>query len=270
MATLAALLLVLSWTGLSAGRRAREGTSWTQAAGASPSLGPRRSTALRPASGLAGHGSSPLPWVAAGLLFAGCVMVSTWICSASIAPPLLKGEDVGPVHRARSGLQGEFLAPPQPLPPACFIGIEDGDLERADRDWSKLDGDFRATVLQLFDRMEARGYRLALLEGFRSPARQERLALGGPGVTRARGGQSRHQRGLAVDVAPLREQRLVISEQDPWVAAAYRALGEEATQLGLAWGGAWAARDLGHIEQAAAATRLASASPLGKRHDLVP
>lgn len=190
-------------------------------------------------------------WLVMILPLVGLMVTLTLALSEHIRPPAMTGEDLGPTDDVGVVLREEILVPPQPLPPSVFIGTECFDLEHADRDWSKLDAGFRNSVLQLFARMETRGYRMALLEGSRSAERQEMLFQQGPGVTRARGGRSKHQYGLAADIAPLREGRLMISERDPWAAAAYRTLGEEAENLGLAWGGRWAMRDLGHVESAA-------------------
>lgn len=145
-------------------------------------------------------------------------------------------------------LNPERLVPPPPLPPALFASVDRPGLEFADRDWAKLEPAFMQAVLQLFARMEARGYALALLEGYRSPERQDMLADLGNNVTNARGLQSRHQFGLAADIAPVKDGRLLISERDPWAFEAYQALGQEAEALGLAWGGRWNLRDYGHVE----------------------
>ena len=193
--------------------------------------------------------------LAAALLLAGLAVASTLLLAPHLAPPALSGEDVGPVHGVGGVLREELPVSPQPLPPALFTGTGSFDLEHADRDWAKLKPGFRQAVLQVFARMEARGYRMALLEGFRSPERQELLARRGPAVTRARAGQSRHQAGLAADVAPMRDGRLSILDRDPWTSAAYQALGEEARRSGLVWGGSWTLRDLGHLEQASRASR---------------
>jgi len=191
-----------------------------------------------------------MAWPLAALLLAALVVSLVLVFSEHILPPAMTGEDLGPTGEVAAILGEEVRVPPQPLPPSVFTGTGCFDLEHADRDWNNLDTGFRNTVLELFSRMESRGYPMALLEGFRGAERQEVLARKGPGVTRARGGQSLHQFGLAADMSPLRDGRLVISERDPWASAAYRALGEEAEALGLAWGGKWAMRDLGHVEQA--------------------
>ena len=89
---------------------------------------------------------------------------------------------------------------------------------------------------------------MALLEGYRSPARQDMLAQMGGAVTNARAFQSWHQYGLAADCAFWRDGKLVISEKDPWAMRGYLLYGEVAEQLGLTWGGRWKMMDLGHTE----------------------
>jgi peptidoglycan L-alanyl-D-glutamate endopeptidase CwlK len=131
---------------------------------------------------------------------------------------------------------------------AMFLGSDIPGLETADRNWNRLDPVFMQRALLVFARMEARGYQMALLEGYRSPERQDSLASIGPNVTRARAYQSQHQYGLALDAAPVLNGRLVISERDPWAMQAYQVFGEEAEKLGLVWGGHWTFRDYGHIE----------------------
>ncbi|WP_332670532.1 M15 family metallopeptidase [Aromatoleum sp.] len=98
--------------------------------------------------------------------------------------------------------------------------------------------------------MERRGYPVVLIEGYRSPERQDVLADGEQRVTQARGFQSKHQYGLAADLAPLRDGQIVLSERDPWAWRAYQALGEAAEAAGLVWGGRWSLRDYGHVESA--------------------
>ncbi len=145
-------------------------------------------------------------------------------------------------------LNPERLVPPPALPPSLFVGSERPALETADRDWEKLNPRFTQPVLQVLLRLQERGYPFALLEGYRSPERQEKLADMGSHVTSARAFQSKHQFGMAVDLAPLRDGRLIISERDPWAMEAYLALGEEAEKAGLIWGGRWWFKDYGHVE----------------------
>jgi peptidoglycan L-alanyl-D-glutamate endopeptidase CwlK len=156
-------------------------------------------------------------------------------------------------------LQGEQLVPPPPLPPLAFASAEvellRPMLSQADRDWQRLDRDFAQRLLQVFALMRERhGYDMALLEGYRSPERQERLAAAGGHVSNARAFQSFHQFGLAADCAFVREGRLVISERDPWAMRGYRLYGEAAESVGMTWGGRWAMMDFGHTELRARGT----------------
>lgn len=146
-------------------------------------------------------------------------------------------------------LRGVKLVPPPPLPPEAFVTIDRPFLAGADRDWGKLQPTFRDKVLAAMKAAEQRGYRFALLEGYRSPGRQDFLAGQGAHVTMATAFQSKHQFGLAADLSPVRDGVLVIRESDPWALAAYLVLGEEARSRGLTWGGDWTIRDYGHVEQ---------------------
>ena len=150
-------------------------------------------------------------------------------------------------------LEGEQLAPPPPLPPLVFTGAEVEQLRpmtaSASRDWALLDKEFAQRLLLAFRIMKERhGYDMALLEGYRSPQRQDALAALGPAITNAAAFQSWHQYGLAADCAFIRDGKLVISEQDPWAMRGYQLYGEVAQSLGLTWGGHWKMRDYGHAE----------------------
>lgn len=188
-------------------------------------------------------GALLLAFVLSGLTAAAVLAMSGKISLDPLSAP-----DLARQEHIQEALKTESLVPPPALPPSVFIGTERLGLEAANRDWRRLDPEFAATVLKVFARLEARGYPFALLEGYRSPARQNALADSGAHVTNARAFQSKHQYGLAVDAAPLRDGRLVISEKDSWAMAAYLALGEEAEKAGLLWGGRWRLMDYGHIE----------------------
>lgn len=180
------------------------------------------------------------------------------------APPLLAialrgkqlfqydGDTRAPDEKIAALLHGEQLVPPPPLPPEVFATQEVEQvrpaLKDASRDWNLLDADFRTRLLLVYKIMrEQYGYEMALLEGYRSPARQDRLAQLG-GVTNAAGYQSYHQYGLAADNAFLRNGKLVISEKDPWAMRGYQLYGQTAEQVGLTWGGRWKLMDFGHVE----------------------
>lgn len=150
-------------------------------------------------------------------------------------------------------LEGERLTPPPPLPPAVFttqeIEISRPDVVHASRNWQLLDSEFTQRLLIVFRLMEERhGYRMTLLEGYRSPERQAQLFDQGSHVTKARANMSYHQYGLAADSAFLKDGKIVISERDPWAMRGYELYGQVAEELGLTWGGRWQLRDFGHVE----------------------
>ncbi|MFP6562284.1 M15 family metallopeptidase [Paraburkholderia sp. B3] len=158
-----------------------------------------------------------------------------------------------PDEKIAALLQGEQLVPPAPLPPEVFTTREveqiRPELKDASRDWNLLDADFRTRLLLVYKIMHDQyGYDMALLEGYRSPERQSRLAQLGGNVTNAGAFQSYHQYGLAADNAFLRDGKLVISEKDPWAMRGYQLYGQVAEQVGLTWGGRWKMMDLGHVE----------------------
>ncbi|WP_206951253.1 M15 family metallopeptidase [Trinickia acidisoli] len=157
-----------------------------------------------------------------------------------------------PDEKIAALLNGEQLVPPPPLPPEVFETKEVEQvrpaLRDASRDWNLLDADFRTRLLLVYKIMrEQYGYELVLLEGYRSPERQNRLAKLG-GVTNAAAYQSYHQYGLAADNAFLRDGKVVISEKDPYAMRGYELYGQTAEQVGLTWGGRWKLRDFGHVE----------------------
>lgn len=150
-------------------------------------------------------------------------------------------------------LEGEQLVPPAPLPPEVFATIEIQAerpmISSASRDWQLLESNFRQRLLRAYKIMEEKhGYTMVLIEGYRTPERQNILAALGPHVTRARAFQSYHQHGLAADSAFMRDGRIVISERDPWAMNAYQQFGEVAESVGLTWGGRWKVMDFGHVE----------------------
>ena len=158
-----------------------------------------------------------------------------------------------PDEKIAALLNGEQLVPPPSLPPEVFATQEVEQvrpaLQDASRDWNLLDADFRTRLLLVYKIMhEQYGYEMALLEGYRSPERQNRLAQMGGNVTNAAAFQSYHQYGLAADNAFLRDGKLVISEKDPWAMRGYQLYGQTAEQVGLVWGGRWKMMDLGHVE----------------------
>ena len=151
-------------------------------------------------------------------------------------------------------IEGEQLVPPPALPPAVFATVEVAQerpmLVTANRKWDEMDPVFTQTMLKIFKVMkEKHGYDMAILEGYRSPERQDKLAAMGSNVTNAAAFQSWHQYGLAADCAFLRNGKIVITEKDPWAMRGYELYGQVAESFGLTWGGRWKMMDFGHIEE---------------------
>ncbi len=199
--------------------------------------------------------------VAAVVLVSGIVVGGVFSVADRIAPEVLSALEWERQAHIQGVLNPERLVPPPSLPPALFVSSERPALESADRDWSKLDSRFAQPVLLVISRLQLRGYAFVLLEGYRSPERQEKLADLGSHVTNARAFQSKHQFGVAADLAPLRGGKLIISERDPWAMKAYLALGEEAEKAGLTWGGRWWFKDYGHVEMTGTVAAIAHGAP---------
>lgn len=150
-------------------------------------------------------------------------------------------------------LEGEQLVPPPALPPVFFATVEVEQvrpmLVSASRDWALMNPAYAQRLLLIFKIMkEKHGYDMAILEGYRSLERQNKLAAMGASVTNAAAFQSWHQYGLAADCAFLRNGKIVISEKDPWAMRGYELYGEVAESVGLTWGGRWKMMDFGHTE----------------------
>lgn len=184
------------------------------------------------------------------------VLIPPLLALALSRPSMLPAVEPGkvlPDVQIAALLTGERLVPPAALPPDVFA-TRDVELVRpllggASRNWGLLHPEFSQRLLLVFRIMrEQHGYEMALLEGYRSAARQEQLAAAGSHVTNARAFQSWHQYGLAADCAFVRDGKLMISEKDPWTMRGYQLYGEVAESLGLTWGGRWTMMDFGHAE----------------------
>lgn len=123
------------------------------------------------------------------------------------------------------------------------------DTSMVNRKWDKMHTRYKQRLLMVFKIMkEQHGYEMVLLEGYRSPARQNNLA-GNKNTTLAVAYKSYHQFGLAADVAFKRDGKVVISERDPWAWKGYQLYGQVAESVGLTWGGRWTKiHDYGHTE----------------------
>ena len=209
--------------------------------------------------------------VALALLLAPCLVVLTTRPGVLLEEP--DPEVAAADRHVVELLRGERLAPPPGLPPAVFTAAE-AEVQRsgtrttapqaiasADRRWEKVDPTLRQSVLAVHRAMARQGYRMVLVEGYRTPERQAMLAQRGTGTTLAGAGQSCHQYGLAVDSALYRDGRLQWDMEDPWTRRGYLLYGRLAAEAGLEWGGNWRRlRDYVHVEMRDACRRARRAA----------
>ncbi len=103
---------------------------------------------------------------------------------------------------------------------------------------------FRDKVSTLISLCKAKGIQLAIVESYRTHAKQNEYKAMGKGYTRSGGGKSKHQYGLAIDVVPMVDS--VAQWDNPRL---WRKVGSIGEQLGLRWGGRWKSLyDPGHFE----------------------
>jgi hypothetical protein len=103
----------------------------------------------------------------------------------------------------------------------------------------KVHPELARRVTLLIEELARNGLTVEVVQGLRTFAEQNELFKQGrtkPGqiVTRAKGGQSNHNYGLAVDLCPF------VNGKPQWNDnAAFMRIGIEAAKLGLEWGGGW-------------------------------
>jgi hypothetical protein len=93
---------------------------------------------------------------------------------------------------------------------------------------------FRDKINQLINNCRAKGIELAVVESYRTHAKQSEYFGMGRKYTRSAGGKSKHQYGLAVDVVPVIDSVAIWDD-----AALWRKIGVEGEKIGLRWGGRW-------------------------------
>lgn len=110
----------------------------------------------------------------------------------------------------------------------------------SDNRLKKVHPELATRVRTLIDNLAKAGMQIEVVQGLRTFAEQDALFAQGRGkpgkvVTNARGGQSNHNYGLAVDVVPFTDNKPNWDAPNSiWVA-----IGAEAEKLGLEWGGNW-------------------------------
>lgn len=116
---------------------------------------------------------------------------------------------------------------------------------------SALMPEFAAKVRQIVEGLDKRGFVVEITQGLRTFAEQDALyAQGrtrkGPKVTFAKGGQSLHNYGVAVDFALMVNGKYAWPDPHP----VWQAIGEEAVKAGLEAGFYWkpGKQDKPHVE----------------------
>jgi hypothetical protein len=103
---------------------------------------------------------------------------------------------------------------------------------------------FRDKVKELIIRCKKQGIEVAVVETFRTHAKQNEYRMMGNKYTNSTGGKSKHQYGLAVDVVPMVNGTAIWDNVYLW-----KKVGVIGERLGLRWGGRWRKPyDPGHFE----------------------
>ena len=103
---------------------------------------------------------------------------------------------------------------------------------------------FRDKIVKLIQNCKAQGIELAVVESYRTHAKQNEYKGMGRKFTNSGGGKSKHQYGLAVDLVPIVDSVAVWDNVALW-----KKVGVTGEKLGLRWGGRWRKPyDPGHFE----------------------
>lgn len=123
------------------------------------------------------------------------------------------------------------------------FGMDRGNMPMI-TDLNSLHPFFRDKVAQLIQLCEVKGIALAIVEAYRTPAKQDEYKTLGAKYTRSGAGKSKHQYGMAVDVVPMVD--CIAQWEDK---ALWKKVGLVGEKLGLRWGGRWRTLyDPGHFE----------------------
>jgi peptidoglycan L-alanyl-D-glutamate endopeptidase CwlK len=107
----------------------------------------------------------------------------------------------------------------------------------------KVHPELKKRVTQLLENLTVQSLDVRVVQGLRTFAEQDALFAKRPRVTKARGGQSNHNYGLAVDLCPFKAGKPDWNDGD-----AFNTIGREAKKLGLEWGGDWKFVDKPHVQ----------------------
>jgi hypothetical protein len=123
------------------------------------------------------------------------------------------------------------------------FGLDRGDMAMIN-DLNSLHPYFRDKVSQLIQECKRKGITLAIVEAYRTPAKQHEYKSMGKKYTRSGAGRSKHQFGMAVDVVPIVDSVAQWDNKTIW-----KKVGIIGETLGLRWGGRWQSLyDPGHFE----------------------
>lgn len=111
-------------------------------------------------------------------------------------------------------------------------------------DLNSLHPFFRDQIRNLIHLCKAKGIEIAIVETYRTHAKQHEYKTMGKKYTNSAAGRSKHQYGLAVDVVP------IVNAVPIWDnTALWKKIGVVGEKLGLRWGGRWRKPyDPGHFE----------------------
>lgn len=111
-------------------------------------------------------------------------------------------------------------------------------------DLSALHPFFRDRITALINSCKSKGIELAIVETYRTHAKQHEYKTMGKKYTSSGAGSSKHQYGLAIDVVPIVDSVAIWNNVALW-----RKIGMAGEKLGLRWGGRWRKPyDPGHFE----------------------
>ncbi|HTE33286.1 MAG TPA: M15 family metallopeptidase [Chryseolinea sp.] len=123
------------------------------------------------------------------------------------------------------------------------FGKDRGDLPMI-TDMAALHPFFRDRILSLVETCKRKGIELAVVETYRTHAKQDEYKIMGKRYTSSGAGKSKHQYGLAIDVVPMVNGKAIWDNSALW-----RKVGTAGEKLGLRWGGRWKKPyDPGHFE----------------------
>ncbi|MGC2236327.1 MAG: peptidoglycan-binding protein [Pyrinomonadaceae bacterium] len=98
----------------------------------------------------------------------------------------------------------------------------------------KVHPELKKRITQLIENLAGQSLDVRVVQGLRTFAEQDVLFNKRPKVTNARGGQSNHNYGLAVDLCPFKNGKPDFND-----IKSFNIIGKEAKKLGLEWGGDW-------------------------------